>query len=336
MKEAMFYEQIGEGRVKCRLCRHFCLIATGHRGICGVRENRDGKLFSLVYGRIVAEHVDPVEKKPLFHFLPGSTTYSIATVGCNFRCHHCQNFSIAQVPSGMRHIPGEQLQPDELVARAIASGCRSISYTYTEPTIFFEYAYDTAVLARKAGLRNIFVTNGYITAEALAVIGPYLDAANIDLKGFTNKFYREVVHGELQEVLDSILEYKRLGIWVELTTLIIPGHNDSDSELAELANFIASRVGKETPWHVSRFYPTYKMTDRPGTPVSTLQRARQIGLDAGLSYVYEGNVPQSEGENSNCPACGNLLISRYGYAISNNKMVNGKCSHCSLKIDGIW
>jgi pyruvate formate lyase activating enzyme len=335
MREAMFYEKTGGNRVRCGLCRFRCLIDDGRRGICAVRENRGGTLHTLVYGKAVAEHADPIEKKPLYHVMPGSRSYSVATVGCNFRCLHCQNYSISQKGDDTLRITGIDLPPAEIVARALASGCRSISYTYTEPTIFFEYAYDTAVLARKAGLRNIFVTNGYITPEALAFIRPYLDAANIDLKGFSERFYREVVHAMLREVLDSIVEYKRQGIWIELTTLVIPGWNDSDADLRGIAGFIADKVGKETPWHVSAFHPTYHMTDRPRTPSATLQRARQIGLEAGLSYVYEGNVPGEGGENTNCPSCGELLIERHGFYLIKNRIEMGKCPGCAAVIDGI-
>jgi len=335
MKEALFYKKVEGMNVRCGLCRFRCLIADGNRGICGVRENRNGTLYTLVYGRVVAEHVDPIEKKPLFHFQPGSTTYSLATVGCNFRCLHCQNYSISQPVAESLHITGPELPPAELVRKALASGCSSISYTYTEPTIFYEYAYDTAVLAREAGLRNIFVTNGYITPEALEHISPYLDAANIDLKGYSQKFYHEVVHAMLGEVLDSIIEYKRRGIWIEITTLIIPNHNDSDEQLSKIARFIADKVGVETPWHVTQFYPTYKLIDQPRTPAATLRRAWQHGIDAGLRYVYEGNVPGAGGENTYCPACKELLIRRYGFLIEENRIEEGKCPSCGTGIDGV-
>jgi pyruvate formate lyase activating enzyme len=331
----MFYENAGGNRVRCGLCRFRCLIDEGRRGICAVRENHGGTLYSLVYGKAIAEHMDPIEKKPLFHVMPGSRTFSVATVGCNFHCLHCQNYSISQPFQGHLPITGIDLPPEKIVAKALASGCRSIAYTYTEPTIFFEYAFDTAVLAKKAGLKNIFVTNGYITPEALALIRPFLDAANIDLKGFSEQFYREVVHAMLKEVLDSIVEYRRQGIWVELTTLIIPGWNDTDEELRGIARFIADKVGKETPWHVSRFHPGFKLTDRPATPVSTLARARQIGIDHGLAYVYEGNVPEEGGENTCCPACGEILIRRRGFFLAENRIIDGKCPDCTAVIDGI-
>ena len=335
MKEAMFYEKLGEGKVRCSLCRFRCVIGEGHRGICAVRENRGGNLYSLVYGKAVAEHADPVEKKPLFHFQPGSRTYSIATVGCNFRCLHCQNFSISQPQQDFMRISGADLPPEKVVERALQAECRSISYTYTEPTIFFEYAFETAILARRAGLKNIFVTNGYITAEALAAIAPYLDAANIDLKGFSQRFYREVVHAMLDEVLDSIKEYKRRGIWIELTTLVIPNWNDSDEELKGIATFIAQHLGVETPWHVTQFYPTYKLTDQPRTPLSTLRRAREIGVAAGLRHVYEGNVPGEGGENTLCASCGEVLIRRQGFYIEQNRLKSGACPACRTPLAGV-
>jgi pyruvate formate lyase activating enzyme len=335
MKEAMFYEKIDGTKVHCGLCRFRCTIADGKRGICGVRENRGGVLYSLVYGKSVAENVDPIEKKPLFHFYPGSRSFSVATVGCNFRCRHCQNYSISQSAWAGGLIGGHDLSPAEIVDKALKAGCSSISYTYTEPTIFYEYAYDTARLARKAGLKNVFVTNGYITPEALALIGPYLDAANIDLKGFSEKFYREVVHAELNQVLETIVDYKRLGIWAEITTLIIPNHNDSEAELQGVARFIAEKVGVDTPWHVSQFYPTYQLTDQPRTPVATLRRACQIGLDAGLRYVYEGNVPGEGGENTCCHECGELLIHRYGFSIRENRIRGGKCPSCATSVAGV-
>jgi pyruvate formate lyase activating enzyme len=334
MKEAMFFKREGITNVRCGLCRFNCLISDGSRGICAVRENRGGTLYSMVYGKLCAENIDPIEKKPLFHVMPGSSSYSIATVGCNFQCHHCQNHTISQVE---QHAPvsGFRRTPHEIVQSALDNACTSISYTYTEPTVFFEFAYDTARLAREAGLKNIFVTNGYISKEALATIAPFLDAANIDLKGFSEQFYRDVVHARLSEVLDSILEYRRLGIWIELTTLLIPGYNDSESELQNIAEFIASNLGLDTPWHVSQFYPAYHLTDRPRTPVATLHRARSIGLAAGLRYVYEGNIPGEGGENTQCPSCSTVLINRYGFTVELNKIRNGACPECGTAISGI-
>lgn len=335
MKQAMFQETKEAKKVQCSLCSHRCLILPGKRGICAVRENRDGVLYTLVYDKVIARHVDPIEKKPLFHFLPGSLSYSIATAGCNFRCKHCQNADISQLPhdfGGM--MPGEEVSPSAIVDAARENRCKSISYTYTEPTIFFELAYDTARLAAEAGLKNVFVSNGYITPEALTVIKPYLHAANIDLKGYNDDFYKKICGARLQPVLDSIRLYREFGIWIEITTLVIPGHNDSDDELKGIAEFIKS-VGEDIPWHVSRFHPTYKLTDQPVTPLDTLKRARRIGFDAGLRSVYEGNIP-GEGEDTVCWSCKKTLIKRIGFSIRENLIKGGCCDSCGAKIDGVW
>ena len=336
LKEAMFYEKLEDELVNCDLCSHRCRkIADSKKGICGVRENRDGKLYSLVYGKAVARSIDPIEKKPLFNFLPGSRSYSIATVGCNFRCDNCQNYDISQMPKERGIIVGHDVSPKEIVSVAKVNNCESIAYTYTEPTIFFEYAYDTAKMAKKEGIKNVFVTNGYITSEALKKISPYLDAANIDLKSFKDNFYRKRCGARLKPVLDSIRLYKSLGIWIEITTLIIPTLNDSEEELRKIAEFI-SEVGEDTPWHISQFYPTYKLITLPRTPVATLRKASKIGLEAGLKYVYEGNVPGENGENTYCPNCEKLLIHRFGYQIRENKIKNSTCTFCGAKIDGLY
>jgi len=335
MKEALFYEKTGKGQVRCSLCRFRCSIPDGKRGNCNVRENRAGILQSLVYGKVVAENIDPVEKKPLFHFLPGSRTYSIATAGCNFHCRQCQNYSISQVGK-LSAIPGVSRTPADIVQSAVNSGSSSISYTYTEPTIFYEFALDTAMLACEAGLRNTFVTNGYICKEPLVQIAPFLAAANIDLKGFDEKKYAELFGAKLSEVLDSIIEYKRLGIWLELTTLVIPGVNDSEAELKKMAAFIKENLGTDTPWHLSRFFPTYRMTDRPPTPATTVAKAAEIGSNEGLSYVYEGNVPEEDGESTACPGCSGILIRRSGYRVVANRLLNGCCPDCGKRSAGIW
>ncbi len=334
MKEAMFYERLEEELVRCHLCSHRCKITESKRGICGVRENRNGTLYTLVYGKAVAREVDPIEKKPLFHFYPGSKAYSIATVGCNFRCLNCQNYAISQMPKPQNPIIGEDLTPEEIVEAAKRHNCKSIAYTYTEPVIFFEYAYETAKLASKEGIKNVFVTNGYITEEALKEIAPYLDAANIDLKSFSDEFYRKNCGARLQPVLDAIRLHKELGIWIEITTLIIPTLNDSEENLRRIAEFIKN-LGEEIPWHVSRFYPAYRLEKLLPTPIETLNKARKIGLDAGLRYVYQGNVPR-EGENTYCHNCGKLLINRYGYQVMRYALKDSKCSYCGAKIDGIW
>ncbi|PLX79865.1 MAG: AmmeMemoRadiSam system radical SAM enzyme [Desulfuromonas sp.] len=333
--EAMFWKPLADNRVECDLCRFHCRIASGQRGVCGVRENREGQLVTLVYGLCVADGADPIEKKPLYHVLPGSRSYSIATVGCNFRCLHCQNHQIAQWPKQGREPIGSYLSPEDVIQRALASDSRSIAYTYTEPTIFFEYAYDTARLAKEAGLLNLFVTNGYTTTQALTAIAPYLDAANVDLKGFNSKFYREVTGAELSEVLETLRDYRRLGIWIEVTTLLIPGHNDDEGELRELAAFIASDLGPQTPWHVTGFYPTYRMQDVSPTPLRTLQRARQIGLEAGLHYVYTGNRPDDEGMQTYCSGCGMPVIRRQGFELLGHSLSNGVCRECGVAVAGL-
>jgi len=336
MKKAQFWEPLDQNRVLCNLCRFHCRIAPGRRGLCGVRENRDGTLHTLVYGWSIAEHVDPIEKKPLFHFLPGTRSLSVATAGCNFHCLHCQNYQISQLSrEGGAEIPGQPLSPEKLVSHALDAGCGSIAYTYTEPTIFFEYAYDTAVLAREAGLKNVFVSNGYITTEALEKIAPYLDAANIDLKAFSDKFYREVTGASLAGVLDCLRDYQRLGIWLEVTTLLIPEHNDAPDELQAMASFIVDELGADTPWHVTAFYPTYRMNDVPPTPPKTLLRARRIGQEAGLHYVYTGNVADVEGESTFCPQCGALVIERRGFRLGTCRLDHGKCRECGARIVGV-
>jgi len=308
---------------------------TGRRGICGVRENREGVLHTLVYGRSVASNVDPIEKKPLYHLLPGSLSYSISTVGCNFRCLHCQNYQISQWPHEHNTIPGDDLSPEEVVNRALASGCRSIAYTYTEPTIFFEYAYDTAVLAHRAGLKNVFVTNGYTTPEALATIAPYLDAANVDLKGFNDDVYRTLTGAHLEGVLETLRDYRNHRIWLEVTTLLIPGYNDDPGELRSLAEFIRNELGDEVPWHVSGYYPAYRL-DAPPTPVATLQMAEKIGHEVGLQQVYLGNRPGSGGEVTLCPGCKASLVARDGFRVVQAQVSRGMCPECGERVPGVW
>jgi pyruvate formate lyase activating enzyme len=334
MKEAMFYNKLDRHKVKCFLCAHHCLISEGKHGICGVRENHEGILFSLVYGKVISTNVDPIEKKPLFHFYPGTSSFSIATAGCNFKCFHCQNYDISQFPRKHDEIAGQEVTPEQIVDAAEKTECKSISYTYTEPTIFFEFAFDCARLAHQRGLKNVFVSNGYITPEATHVIAPYLDANNIDLKG-DNEFYKKLCGARLQPVLDTIKLMKRLGVWVEVTTLIIPSYNDSDTALSWIAEFIKS-VNPAIPWHVSQFYPTYKLLDQPRTPVETLRKAREIGIKTGLRYVYEGNAPGEGGENTYCPSCGEMLIRRHGFIIYENNMINSRCFQCKTEIDGVF
>ncbi|MFQ6082503.1 MAG: AmmeMemoRadiSam system radical SAM enzyme [Candidatus Aminicenantia bacterium] len=341
MKEALFYHPLDKARVRCNLCRHRCVIYPDKTGVCGVRINKNHKLYTLVYGKLVASNVDPIEKKPLFHFSPGSGAFSIATVGCNFSCPNCQNYNISQfrfLNEGKRidnNIPGDYVSPQEVVSLALKSRCKSIAYTYTEPTVFYEYAYHTAKLANKEGLKNIFVTNGYITPEALEMINPYLDGANVDLKSFRKSFYHRYPKAKLEGVLDTLKLMRRLGIWLEVTTLIIPTLNDSREELRDIVHFIKHELGLETPWHVSRFYPTHHMTHLPSTSVESLVEAREIGLKEGLRYVYTGNVPGHKAENTYCWNCGKLVIARLGYSISRYEIENSKCRYCGAEIDGM-
>lgn len=333
----MLYEKVAGGKVRCRLCRHLCTIPDGDHGICNVRENHGGVLYSIFYGQPIAMSVDPIEKKPLFHFYPGSKAFSIACPGCNFQCDFCQNYDISQYGrTGTERTPTHEVPPESIVANAKANGCKSISYTYTEPTIFFEYAYDTARLAKKEDIANNFVTNGYMTREAIDTIKPYLDAANIDLKAFRKDTYRKVMKAQLDGVLDSIKYMKEAGIWVEVTTLVVPGMNDSDSELKDIADFLA-KTGRDIPWHISRFVPHYKMQNVFPTPIETLRKAYDIGKKAGLRYIYLGNVPGDDTENTFCFSCGEKLITRRGYFVVANKLTTrSECPKCKSKIDGVF
>ncbi len=336
MKEALLYTKRENQHVDCFLCNHFCHIANHRRGLCGVRENRDGVLQSLVYGRVVAENTDPVEKKPLFHVIPGSRTFSIATVGCNFSCRHCQNASVSQPGSFCAEaVPGQGRLPADIVSGAIAANCHSISYTYVEPSIFLEFALDCMKLAQAKGLQNYFVSNGYMSAEAAKLLLPFLDAINIDLKSFSDAFYRELCGARLQPVLDTIRRMADSGVWLEVTTLLIPGLNDSEEELQQTADFLVS-VSPSIPWHVTGFYPAYKLTEYPATPPETLDRARRIGIAAGLKYVYMGNRPGSGGENTFCPSCAAEIITRRGFSILKNRLLGGKCPFCDHVISGVW
>ena len=289
-REAMFFEKKEDNAVECRLCPHNCTIREEKYGICNVRQNVNGILYTRAYGNPVALHVDPIEKKPLYHFLPGTLSYSVATMGCNFKCGFCQNWQISQIEDAEKNrTPLSLVMPREIVEEAEKHGCKSIAYTYTEPTIFFEYAYDTAVPAHEKGLKNIFVTNGYISEEPLREIAPYLDAANVDLKSFRDDYYKKICKARLQPVLDTIRHMKKLGIWVEVTTLVVPEENDSEEELGDIARFIAD-VSTEIPWHISRFYPQYNYADSYPTPVSTLRTAERIGRKHGIQHIHLGNV----------------------------------------------
>jgi pyruvate formate lyase activating enzyme len=342
MKEALLYEKLDDQRVRCNLCAHRCVIAEGRKGVCLVRENQKGILYTLVYGIPLSQAVDPIEKKPLFHFYPGSTAFSIATAGCNFRCAFCQNADISQMPRDHGQILGRQATPEEIVRAAARYGSRSIAYTYTEPTIFFEYSYDIARLANEAGIASVYVTNGYMTRDMLELFQGqsngherWLDAANVDLKAFRDETYKQVCGARLQPVLDSLKTMKELGVWVEVTTLVVPGMNDSEAELNDIARFIAGELGVETPWHVSRFHPDYKMHDREATPVAILRRAYDLGREAGLRYVYVGNLPGAHLEDTFCPNCNQSVIGRWGYQVTQRQIRDGKCAYCGTVVDGV-
>ena len=333
MHEAKYWQLLDDHRVECRLCHQHCRIQPDTTGLCGVRWNNDGHLQALNYARPAARAVDPIEKKPLYHFLPGTRAYSLGTSGCNFRCLHCQNCEISQVAEGLQPSRCPRVEPDEVVNQALATGCSSIAYTYTEPTIFLEYAQDTARLGHEAGLKNIFVTNGYIMAEPLRDTAPYLDAANIDLKFFRDDHYRKVCGARLQPVLDSIRLYHELGIWIELTTLVIPGYNDDAEQLQALAGFIAE-LDPRIPWHVTAFHPTYKLQDVTATPREALLQAQAVGTEAGLKHIYLGNIiGKSE---TYCPECHAVVLSRGIDGSGANQIEDGCCPQCGSVVAGVW
>ncbi len=336
MKEALYYQKLADDKVMCLLCPHQCKINPGERGICGVRENRKGTLYSLVYEKAIATHIDPIEKKPLFHVHPGSKSFSVATAGCNFSCQFCQNHEISQMPkTGNRHILGDTLSAENIVALALQAQCKTISCTYTEPTVYYEYALDIAKLAAKYEIDTIFVSNGYINQKPLQEAAPFLKAANIDLKGWDEDFYKNTVGGNLKHVLNTLKQMKKLNIWLEITTLVVPQHVDNEKNLKEIALFIKNELGPETPWHISRFYPNYKYQMVPPTLPSIIQRGREIGQECGLYYVYTGNIAGDIGEHSFCYKCGTKLIERYGFQILNNNINNGTCPSCGAVIHGI-
>lgn len=337
LKQAVLWDKKDGGKVACNLCSWRCTISDGKVGYCAVRKNIDGELFSLNYHHVCAAGSDPIEKKPLFHFQPGTSSYSISTPGCNFRCIFCQNWQISQMALEYGWIEGQDITPQQIVNEALQNGCSSIAYTYTEPTIFMELCADCGKLAKSHGLSNIFVSNGYMTHEAIDFAADWLDAINIDLKAFTDGYYKHLCKAKLAPVLDTIKYIaKNTDIWMELTTLVIPGENDSDEELKQIAEFIVSEAGPHVPWHVSRFHPMYKMDDKVATPAETLERAYSIGKTAGLNHVYVGNLPGSDAESTYCPKCSQLLIERSGYRIGAIEMQNEACPTCQTKIAGVW
>jgi len=337
-KEAYFYERF-PGYVKCRLCPHGCILNEGDRGRCRDRVNFKGKLYTLTYGNPCAVHIDPIEKKPLFHFLPGSFAFSIATAGCNLRCKYCQNWEISQFPP--EETKNYDLMPENLV-RAVTrereknERLRSIAYTYSEPTVFYEYMSDTTRISKREGIRNVVITAGYINEKPLKELAKNVDAIKIDLKGFNERFYREVVEGELERVLKSCkISYKKAKCF-EIVNLVVPTLNDSLDEIRELSRWIKENLSRDVPLHFSRFYPRYKLKNLPPTPLETLKKAREIALEEGLNFVYIGNVPHGEHENTYCPKCGKLLIERIGYFVKENNIIEGRCKFCGEKIPGVW
>ena len=335
-KEALLYERLGDASVQCNLCSHRCKISDGEYGFCGMRQNDGGALYTYAWGSVVASHVDPIEKKPLYHFLPGTNSFSIATAGCNFRCGFCQNWEISQSNARERAAaaPNREIDPEIVVQAALDNGCKSISYTYTEPTIFLEYALEIARLAKAKGLRNVLVTNGYMTPEALELAAPCIDAANVDLKFFTESAYRKMCGAHLEPVLNTIRLMRKKNIWVEVTTLVIPGENDDAVQLSGIAQFIAG-VDRHIPWHLSRFHPDYKLTGYPATPEITLKEAQDTGSRHGLQYIYIGNV-QGWGNDTFCHKCKKLLIRREYFDILEYNIKSNTCPYCHASIPGIF
>jgi len=323
-------------KVQCELCPKLCLIQPGQSGECRVRINIDGVLRTVVYGYPCSIHIDPIEKKPLFHFLPGSSILSIATVGCNLHCKNCQNWEISQANPEDGNVPAYNCPPERLVAEANKYKCQSLAYTYTDPIVYYEYTYDSAMLAHEAGIRNVLVTAGYVNEEPWKKLLQYVDAANIDLKAITEDFYREVCSATLKPVQNALILAKASGILVEVTNLVIPTLNDGPKQLRELARWIKMNLGADTPLHFSGFYPRYQMKNLPPTSLRTLETARNIAMSEGLNYVYIGNVASKEGQNTYCPGCNGLLIERSGYTILQNRLGQGRCPDCSKEIYGVW
>jgi len=333
-REAMFYRPVDEETIQCQLCPRRCTLSEGMRGFCRAREPREGRHYSMVYGNPCAIHIDPIEKKPLFHFLPQTTAFSIATAGCNLRCKFCQNWQISQFPP--EETENYYVPPEQVVDLAMRYNCPTIAYTYSEPSVFYEYMHDTALIARERGVKNMYHSNGYLNPEPLKELCKYLDGANIDLKGFTEKFYGEICEATLKPVLNTLKILKEEGVHLEITNLVVPPYNDNMENIREMCLWIADNLGKEVPLHFSRFYPLYKLKNLSPTPVETLEKAREVAIKTGLEYVYIGNVPGHSGENTYCPGDGKLLIHRRGYEIVENNVIEGKCKFCGRPIPGVW
>lgn len=332
--KARFFEKLAHDKVRCLLCPHQCVVPKGQRGFCRVRENRDGEYYTLVHSNPCAVHIDPIEKKPLFHFLPGTGAFSIATAGCNFTCKNCQNWDISQAKPD--DTINYDMSPEKIVDLAITYNTKTIAYTYTEPTVFFEYMLETSKNAHTRGVLNVYHSNGYINQEPLAELIPYLDGANIDLKAHSNEFYKDITSGTLYPVLETLKTLKQNGVWLEITNLVIPTKNDSERVIQDLCVWIESELGADTPIHFSRFYPQYKLRNLPPTPIETLKRAATIARTCGIHYVYIGNVPGIPEENTYCPNCRKLLIERRGYSVDLVNVKGGMCLFCGTAIAGRW
>ncbi|MCD6169942.1 MAG: AmmeMemoRadiSam system radical SAM enzyme [Candidatus Latescibacteria bacterium] len=333
-KEAMHYVKLGRRAVRCELCPWSCTVGEGQKGLCKVRKNVDGTYYTLVYANPCAVHVDPIEKKPFFHFLPGTGAFSIATAGCNIECKFCQNWDISQVgPERLRNL---YLPPERTAQLAHQAGVKSIAYTYSEPVVFYEYVLDTSIAAKELGLKNVVVSNGFINPKPMEQWCKYLDAVKIDLKAYSDNYYERICSARLQPVLDTLKLLKQLGMWFEIVYLVVPTENDSDDEFKGVCNWIAENLGTDVPLHFSRFYPAYKMRNYPPTPVKTLERARRIARETGLNYVYIGNVAGSEAENTRCPKCGKVVVRRRGYSVLEVNLKEGKCGFCGCRIPGVW
>ena len=334
LKEVQYYKKLDDQRIECEICPKRCKIADLERGYCGNKENRGGSYYTLVYSRPCAVHVDPIEKKPLFHYMPGSLTFSLATAGCNFECRFCQNWNIAQFRP--EQVKNYHMSPKRIVEIAKREGCNTIAYTYSEPVVFYEYMYDIAKLAKKEGIGSVMISNGFINKKPLVNLCEYLNAVKIDLKSFTERFYKETCSGELKPVLDTLQTLREIGMWHEIVVLIIPTLNDGNEEIREMSSWIKRRLGPDVPVHFARFHPTYKIKNLPPTPVRTLEGAVQIGKDAGLKYVYIGNVPGHKAESTYCHKCEKVIIRRIGFNILKTDVKSGKCQFCDTPIPGVW
>ena len=332
-RQAILFSVGADGVASCRLCPHRCEIADGERGSCRLRYNRDGVLYTEAYDRLIARNVEPIEKKPLFHFRPGSSTYSLGTCGCNMACPYCINWEVSQVVDEVAEVASEPVSPEEVVAAALGAGCHSLTYTFVEPTIYLELAADIGLHGRRRGLDNVFKTNGFMTPEALDVCGSFLDAANVDLKSLRESTYRHL-GASLQPVLDSLVAMKAAGIWIEVTTLVVPGLVEDDGELTDIARFIGHELGRDTPWHLARFLPAFRMTDSPPTPVETMTRAREIGRREGLSFVYIPNLLGPGLQDTSCAGCGRVLLRRRGTQLTENSLEGGACPDCGQRLPG--